>query len=314
MTSEEILHAQLPFCLTETHFDSLGVRHAGKVRDCYVRNGERIIISTDRLSCFDVVLTSVPFKGQVLTELALYWFDLVREIVPIHLISQLDPNVIVGKESQVIPLEVVTRAYLTGSAWRDYSAGGTVSGISLPPGLKKSHKFPTPLLTPATKAAAGGHDMPISEDEIIRRKIVSEELWNQIREVSGALFALGSRKALERGLLLVDTKYEFGLYEGKLILVDEIHTLDSSRYWVAAEYQNRFELGQDQIMLDKEPTRQWLLSRGYQGEGIPPEFTEDHRVEIAKHYISSYEKITGTPFLPALGDPLSRIKKKLELE
>lgn len=313
MISDSVLHSQLPHCLIETHLESIGKRYAGKVRDCYSRNGEIVIVTSDRLSCFDVIVTSVPFKGQVLTDLALFWFELAKEIVPIHVISNPDPNVMIGKEAEVIPIEVVVRGYLTGSAWRDYEAGSAVSGITLPKGLKKSHKFDRPLLTPSTKAAKGSHDLPISEQEIVSQGIVSESLWKQVRDVSLKLFELGQKTVGERGLLLVDTKYEFGIYNGKLMLVDEIHTLDSSRFWVADAYQSRYEEGVDQIMLDKEPTRQWLLSQGYKGEGAIPAFTDAHRVEIAKHYISSFEKITGRQFSAASGDPIARITKNLGL-
>ena len=309
--NKETIRAQLPFCLTETDFHGIGEKYRGKVRDCYVRNSERILITSDRLSCFDKEVTSVPFKGEVLTSLAMFWFEKVKDVLPNHVISRPDPNVMIGREASVVPIEVVVRGYLTGSAWRDYAAGRAMSGIVLPQGMKKDQWFEKPLITPSTKAAIGDHDVPIAENEIIAQKIVPEALWNDIRVAALQLFDVGSRWANSRGLILVDTKYEFGLFEGKLILVDEIHTLDSSRYWVKDEYEKRFQAGQDQLMLDKEPTRQWLISQGFSGEGEIPVFTDDHRIQIAEHYIHSYEKITGQPFKGTTGDPIARVESAL---
>lgn len=268
-------------------------------------------MTTDRLSCFDIIVTTIPFKGQVLNQLALYWFEKASSIVPVHVVSSPDPNVIVGREAQVVPIEVVVRGYLAGSAWRDYEAGRSISGVSLPQGMKRSQKLPQPILTPSTKAKKGDHDEPISEDTIVAQKIVSEDLWQQIRTAALRLFDLGTKVAAQKGLILVDTKYEFGLCDGELMLVDELHTLDSSRYWVASEYVSRFQSGQDQVMLDKEPTRQWLISKGFMGEGPIPYFTDEHRVSIAKHYIQSYEKITGRSFEPVPGPALKRIENTL---
>lgn len=313
MISDDTIFNQLNKCIDETHFDSFGTKYAGKVRECYTKNGKRILITSDRLSCFDVVLTLIPFKGQVLTDLAMFWFDKIQDIIPHHVISHPDPNVIIGKEVKVIPVEVVVRQFLSGSAYRDYVAQKQVSGITLPKGLKKDQIFDSLIITPSTKAEHGTHDEPISEQEIINKAIVSSSLWGQIREVAFKLFERGSALVAKQGLILVDTKYEFGLDEkNNLILVDEIHTLDSSRYWVESEYEARFNANEDQLMLDKEPIRQWLLKQGYKGEGAAPEFTDIHRVEIAKHYISSYEKISGMQFLASEGDPVARILKHLK--
>ena len=310
MEQSKIL-AQLSHCLVDTEFDFLGPKYSGKVRDCYVQDGKRILVTTDRLSCFDRVVTAVPFKGEVLTSLAMFWFDKVKAVIPHHVVSRPDANVIIGNEASVIPIEVVVRGYLTGSAWRDYQAGKTISGITLPAGMKKDEKFPTPLLTPSTKADKGDHDLPISESEILHRELVSEPLWKQIAATAFSLFEIGSDWAKSRGLILVDTKYEFGLYKGQLLLVDEIHTLDSSRYWVESSYAEKFQSSTDQAMLDKEPTRQWLLSQGFAGDGEIPEFTDAHRCDIARHYISSYEQITGQTFIGTPGDPISRMEKNL---
>lgn len=311
MISDSDLHQQLEFVLKGTHFDFLGERYAGKVRDNYISGNRRVLITSDRLSCFDVIVTTVPFKGQVLNEMAVRWFSLTKDIVENHLIDVPDPNVMVVRNCRTLPVEVVVRAYLAGSAARDYQAGNSISGVKLPPGLKASQKLPQVIVTPSTKAEKGTHDMPISEDEIVARGIVAPSLWSQVREAALALFQRGTQQAEAQGLLLVDTKYEFGLYENKLILVDEIHTLDSSRYWRKASYQQRFEAGEAPEMLDKEPTRQWLLSQGYKGDGAIPEFTDDHRVNIARHYISSFEEILGARFTGHVGPVEDRIRNAL---
>lgn len=312
MISDKEITLQLPFVLENTQFGFLGSKYEGKVRDNYVSGDTRYLITTDRLSCFDVVVTTVPFKGQVLNQIASHWFEISGDIVGNHLLDVPDPNVMVVKNCQVLPVEIIVRAYITGSAWRDYEAGKTISGVKLPPGLKASQKLPATIITPSTKAAKGDHDMPISEEEILSKGLVKQTLWDEIKEVSLALFGLGQAKTSAQGLILVDTKYEFGLSQGKLTLVDEVHTLDSSRYWVAATYQERFSSGQSPEMLDKEPTRQWLLSKGYKGEGAVPEFTKQHRVEISRHYIDSYQKITGTEFKGEVGSVSDRIRRNLE--
>lgn len=305
---ESEIRAQLPLCISNTHLEWVGTRYQGKVRDSYVRGAERILITTDRLSCFDVFVTEVPFKGQVLNQLALFWFQRVEDIVPNHLIASPHPNVLIGKNCEVIPIEVVVRGYLAGSAQRDYQAGRAVSGIALPLGLKPYQKLPEVLLTPSTKAAHGSHDLPISESEIVSSGIVEESLWSKVRESALKLFQRGQQEAEKQGLLLVDTKYEFGLSGGELTLVDEIHTLDSSRYWVKHSYADRLAAGEAPEMLDKEPTRQWLLSQGYKGDGVPPVFTDSHRIELAQHYISSYERITGQPFEGEVGSGMTEIE------
>lgn len=296
MISSEEIAAQLPNVLNETNFGWLGEPYIGKVRDCYTRGDVRYLITTDRLSCFDVVVTTVPFKGQTLTELAMYWFEQSRDLVPNHVIDHPHPNVVVARQCEMLPVEVVVRGYLAGSAGRDYRAGKLISGIRLPPGMKESERLPEPIITPSTKAAKGAHDQPISEQDILQTGLVERGLWSKVSRIALDLFDLGTRKAAERGLILVDTKYEFGLYRGELVLADEIHTMDSSRYWVASTYPDRLKRGEKPEMLDKEPTRQWLLSQGYQGSGPIPEFTDEHRIEISSHYIDAYERITGKSF------------------
>jgi phosphoribosylaminoimidazole-succinocarboxamide synthase len=287
----------------------------GKVRDCFLMGNKRLLIATDRLSAFDVVLTTIPFKGQVLTQMARYWFEKTAHIIPNHIISYPHPNVMLTQEVEILPIEVVVRGYLTGSAWRDYQAGKQVSGIELPEGMKKSQKFSTPLITPSTKAERGKHDLPISEQDIIDQKIVPTDIWQQTRTKALELFNYGSKEAAKQGLILVDTKYEFGILknENKLILADEIHTPDSSRFWIAETYQELFSKEQDPEMLDKEFVRRELISLGYMGEGTPPELSDDFRTETALRYIQAYEKITGKKFEPSVGNIEKSILESIKI-
>ena len=311
MDNENILQQQLPHVLLETDFEFLPNRYQGKVRDCYADENVRFLITTDRLSCFDRVVTTVPFKGQVLNQLAVYWFNQTGNIVNNQLIEVPDPNVMLVRNCQIVPVEVVVRAYLTGSAWRDYQAGKTVSGLKLPAGLRQNQALPEIVVTPSTKAQIGDHDQPISETEIIAQGVVEESIWQKIRQVSLELFTFGSEMVARNGLILVDTKYEFGLYQGELILADELHTLDSSRFWVTDSYQDLLEKGEPQIMLDKEPTRQWLLQQGFKGDGDIPHFSDQHRIAIARHYINAYERISGEKFQPLAGPVVERIERAL---
>lgn len=305
------LKQQLKYVLTKTDFDFLGSKYEGKVRDNYTSGDTRVLITSDRLSCFDVVVTSIPFKGQVLNQMAAHWFRVSQSIVENHLLDVPDPNVMLVRNCEILPVEVIVRAYITGSAWRDYESGREVSGIKLAPGLKPSQKLPELLITPSTKAEKGKHDLPISEKEILEKGLVKPNLWSQVREVSLQLFKLGQAQAEKQGLILVDTKYEFGLYHGKLTLADEIHTLDSSRYWIKSTYQERFERGESPEMLDKEPMRQWLLAQGYKGEGAIPTFSDDYRAQISRHYIDSFYRVTGLQFQGKVGPVLERIEKNL---
>lgn len=309
--SDQVLHQQLAHTLTDTDFTFLGEKYSGKVRDCYGRGNERILITSDRLSCFDVVVASIPFKGQVLTELAGYWFERTKHIVANHVIDIPDPNVIIGRNCQILPIEVVVRQYLAGSAGRDYEAGRAISGIKLPPGLKAHQRLPELIVTPSTKAPRGDHDLPISAAEIVSRGIISAARWDEIRSAALALFSFAAKEVESRGLLMVDTKYEFGLIGDELVLADEVHTLDCSRFWIASSYPERFASGETPEMLDKEPIRQWLLNQGYSGNGPIPEFTSERRVEIARHYLDSFRLITGKELEPQAGDPRLRIEQRL---
>lgn len=312
MLSETVIRDQLANVLVETDFSFLGERYIGKVRDNYTKGNVRYLIASDRLSCFDVVVTSVPFKGEVLTQLAWHWFQLSQDIVPNHVLDIPDPNVMKVKNCAMLPVEVVVRGYLAGSAWRDYQAGRLISGVQLPAGLKNCQKLPEILITPSTKAEKGKHDEPISEAQIVATGLVSQSLWTQVRETALALFKRGTEEAARRGLILVDTKYEFGLSQGQLTLVDEIHTLDSSRYWKASSYAERLSRGESPEMLDKEPTRQWLLAQGFKGDGPIPAFTPEHRISIAQHYIGAYEQIVGKEFKGHAGPVAARIFENLK--
>ncbi len=310
--SEQAIRDQIPHALAVSDFATLGNRYQGKVRDSYVKGDRRVLIASDRLSAFDRVLTTIPFKGEVLTRLASFWFRLTEEIVPNHVRGEPDPQVIVGQELSIVPIEVVVRGYLTGSAWRDYEAGRAVSGIELPRGLRKNQKFPEPILTPSTKEAAG-HDQPISKAQILERGIVPASRWAEIEKAARGLFLAGTAHAASRGLLLVDTKYEFGVDPtGQLVLADEIHTPDSSRYWYAESYDDRFGAGKDPESLDKEFVRRWLMERGWMGEGEPPAIDDDLKVRIARRYIATFEELTGLSFEAEVGPAEARIRRNLQ--
>lgn len=287
----------LAHVIATTDLRFLGQKYEGKVRDCYRSGDGRMwMVATDRLSCFDRVVTTVPFKGQVLSQLARYWFERLGQIMPNHVLAYPHPNVLEVAECRMLPVEVVVRGYLAGSAWRDYEAGRPICGITLPKGLKNYARLETPIITPTTKAEVGAHDQPISAAEIVQRGIVKKELWAEIETRALQLFALGTKILAEKGLLLVDTKYEFGLRDGKLCLADEVHTLDSSRMWEARDYEERLARNEPPKMLDKEPARQWLAAKGFRGEGPMPEIPDAQRLAFASHYISAFERITGTVF------------------
>lgn len=311
----------LPLPLANTDLTWLGAKYTGKVRDVYSRGNQKILIATDRLSAFDRVLTTVPLKGQVLTKLANFWFQKIDGVVPHHVVATPDPNVVIAEALDIIPIEVVVRGYLVGSAWRDYQAGRSVSGVSFPPGLKEFDKLPEITITPSTKEAQGGHDTPISEVELVSRGIVAKEVWQQVRDYALTLFALGTDEVAQRGLILVDTKYEFGMRNGKVVLADEIHTLDSSRFWKANSPQS-LHSGNDRPdssqlsstipeMLDKEPVRRWLLAQGFLGEGEPPAISDRERREWMNHYLASYALITGESVPWNTEDPGERIERNL---
>lgn len=307
------LREQLAHTLLETDFAPLGERYRGKVRDNYRQGDRYVLVTTDRLSAFDHVLGTIPFKGEALNRLAVFWFEKTKDVARNHLLDCPDPNVMVARRCDPLPVEVIVRAYLTGSLWRDVQAGTVGAyGVDLPPALKKDQAFEAPIITPSTKAEHGQHDLPISPREIVARGLVDAKRLDEAFAVARALFARGQAWARSRGLILVDTKYEFGVANGELFVIDEIHTMDSSRYWLAGEYAPRLARGEDQRMLDKENVRQWLLrERGYHGDGPPPALPDEVRVEVARIYLDAFERITGTPFSPAVGSVLPRIEANL---
>jgi phosphoribosylaminoimidazole-succinocarboxamide synthase len=313
----QLLQEQRRQTLESTDFPELGRLIRGKVRDSYVRDGQRIMIATDRLSCFDVVVGTIPFKGQVLNQLAAFWFEQTREIAPNHLVSVPDPVVSVVRECELIPVEFVYRAYLTGSSgtsiWFAYERGDReYCGHRLPDGMHKHEPLAEPLLTPTTKAEQGEHDEPISRQELVERGVLSEELYDRAAELTGRLFAAGRSWAESRGLILVDTKYELGLSsEGELVVIDEIHTPDSSRYWYRDTYDQAMSQGRDPQALDKEYVRRWLSSQGWRGDGPHPTLSDQVVCEAARRYIETFETVTGAGFEPSTDPPLERIRRNL---
>ncbi len=310
--ADQRLLAQLPFTLKATDFPSLGQKYQGKVRDTYREGHRLVLITTDRLSAFDHVLTTLPFKGDVLNQLAHFWFQKTAHVVKNHVVDMPDPCVLVGRLAQALPIEFVVRGYLTGSLWRDYEAGRDPYALGLPKGLKRDQAFDRPLLTPSTKAPLGQHDEPLSEAEVLRRGLASPRDWQQAKEAALGLFAEGQKHAQSRGLLLVDTKYEFGHIGQELVVIDEMHTPDSSRFWVAEGSAERFANGEPQQMLDKENLRQWLITeRGFSGQGTPPAIPDDVRVSLAATYLTAAERIMGRAVPLEVGDVRARLEANL---
>ncbi len=271
--------------------------YKGKVRDVFKKEKELLIYTSDRISAFDRILTTIPFKGEILNNLSLYWFDRTKDIIPNHVIKKVSPRSMLVKRCEVLPVEVIVRGYLTGSAWRDYKKGNSVSGIKLPGGMTFNERFNRPLITPSTKAEEG-HDLPVSAEEIVKQGLVDGDVWAGVEKAALSVFQRGTELADRQGLILVDTKYEFGLLDGELILVDEVHTPDSSRFWYSDTYEELFKAGKKQRKIDKEYLRQWLMEQGFSGDGDPPVIPDDVRVEVAYRYIKAYELITGSIFTP----------------
>ncbi len=300
---------------TEFDFPKQTAKYVGKVRDVYtIDNKYMVMIATDRISAFDVVLPKgIPYKGQVLNQIASKFLDSTSDIVKNWKIASPDPMVTVGYKCDSLPVEMIVRGYLTGSSWRAYKAGAReICGVAIPEGMREHQKFETPIVTPTTKAEIGGHDQDISREEIIKQGLVAEDIYNQLEKISLALFERGSQIAAERGLILVDTKYEFGLKDGEIYLIDEIHTPDSSRYFYKEGYQERFDKGEQQKQLSKEFVREWLMENNFSGqEGQQvPEMTDEIVGSISDRYIELYENITGTNFEKAeyTGDVYERIE------
>ncbi len=288
--------------LRETHLEGLGTRYRGKVRDTYAQEGRLVLVTTDRISAFDHVLRqTIPYKGQVLNLLAAHFFSSTADIVPNHVLSVPHGNVTLARRLAPIPVEFVVRGYLAGHAWRVYQAGGReLCGTRLPEGLRQNSRLPDPILTPATKADEG-HDEDIAPADIVARGILDGDTLEQATHYAFALFGRGTEMAAARGLLLVDTKYEFGVdRDGTLRVMDEIHTPDSSRYFYADGYEARLAADAPQRQLSKEFVREWLMSKGFQGlEGQAlPDLDDAFRAEVTHRYVELYEHLTGTPFEP----------------
>lgn len=308
----DYIQSQLDNTLDKVTLNLDAEYYKGKVRDNYFVEDKIVMVTSDRVSAFDHVLGTIPFKGQILNEIALFWFDKTKHIVPNHIISSPDPQVLLAKKAKTLPVEVIVRQYITGSLWREYSSGiNGQYGFMLQNNLLENQRFNQPILTPSTKAEYGLHDEPISKDEIITNKLVDKKIYEKAEEYALALFSEGKKWANKQGLILVDTKYEFGIFEGELIVIDEIHTPDSSRYWVKDEYEKRFQNNQSQLMLDKENMRQWLIDNNFSGEGTPPELSDDIRILLAEKYIELYQKLTGKIFSPSIGNVSERINMNL---
>lgn len=296
------LKTHLDRTLPTTHYEDLGTRYQGKVRDTYEQDGTLVLVTTDRISAFDHVLNqTIPLKGQVLNQTAAYFFEATADIVPNHIIEVPDPNVTVAQACTPVPIEFVVRGYLAGHAWREYRDGArTLCGQTLPDGLRESEQLPEPIVTPTTKAETG-HDQDVTRDEAIAQTDIDAATFDQLRDWSLALFDRGTEMASEQGLLLVDTKYEFGrTQDGDYVLIDEVHTPDSSRYYYQDRYEERLQTRTPQEQLSKEFVREWLMDHGFQGrEGEDmPDLPDDFRMTVAERYVELYETVTGRSFEP----------------
>ena len=302
---------------TDFQFKDQKSVYKGKVRDVYnIKDELLVMVASDRISAFDVILPEgIPYKGQVLNQIAAKFLDDTEDIVPNWKIAVPDPMVTIGRLCDPFKVEMVIRGYLSGHAWREYKAGiRSICGVSMPEGLKENDKFPFPMITPTTKAAVG-HDEDISREDIIKLAIVSEEDYNRLEDLTKKLYQRGTEIATDMGLILVDTKYEFGKADGEIYLIDEIHTPDSSRYFYKKGYQDRQDKGETQKQLSKEFVREWLMANGFQGlEGqTVPEMTEEYVISVSERYIELYEQITGQPFVKAdTSNVISRVQKNIE--
>jgi len=316
MIDEQTIKKQIKFTLKGTDISGLGEKYKGKVRDVYVTDDKIYLVATDRQSAFDRNLASIPFKGQVLTQTSAFWFEQTKDIIKNHILNIPDPNVVECKKLKVFPVEVIVRGFLTGvtstAAWTAYSKGEReFCGNTLPEGLKKNQNFETPIVTPTTKDE---HDEKISGEEIVSSKRMTQKQWDYVSKKALELFKRGTEIAAKNGLILVDTKYEFGYdEEGEIYLIDEIHTPDSSRYWIMETYQERFDAGEEPQYIDKEFLRLWFIDNcdPYKDKELP-EAPEELVIELSKRYIKLYEMITGKEFKAEVGDPEERIKKNLK--
>ncbi len=318
MLDRATIASQIPHVLKGTNFANLGEYYEGKVRDNYTQGDRRILITTDRLSAFDRIIALIPFKGEVLNAMTKFWFENTKDICPNYIESYPDPNVIVGKQCKPVMLEMIVRGYITGStstsAWTNYANGvRNLCGNQLPEGLVKNQRLPQPIITPSTKAAHGEHDANLSGIEAVERGLVTMEEWEQLSQYALGLYMRGVEVAARQGVILVDTKYEFGRdASGKIMIIDEIHTPDSSRFWIAETYAERMAAGKEPDNINKEYLRLWLANQGYVGEGEVPAIPEDVIVETAEKYIKAFEMITGQSFVGHPGEVLPRIEENLK--
>jgi len=318
MLSSKKIGAVLPLVLGETHLPLQG-RETGKVRDWYwLDGGRKLFVTTDRLSAFDRVLACVPYKGQVLNQLSAWWFDATRDLIDNAMISIPDPNTVVMRTVKRFPVEVVVRGYITGvtttALWYRYSLGEReIYGYTFPDGLKKNQELPEPILTPTTKGEAGSHDERLTPTEVIERGLLKFDAWEKVSAAALAIFRRGQEVAARAGLILVDTKYELGQApDGRVMLIDEVHTPDSSRFWKADTYRERFAAGEEPENYDKELVRLAYTEKGYRGDGDPPSLPDSLWIAASQRYISIYEMLTGKPFEPAPYPAEPRILENLK--
>jgi len=303
MLDETTIRALIPQAFTGVDLP-FGTRQSGKVRDLFMLDGKRVLVTTDRLSAFDRILTAVPFKGQVLNQLSAFWFEQTRDIVANHVLDVPDPNVTVAVECKPFPIEVIVRGYISGvtqtALWYRYSLGErNIYGYDFPDGMHKNDPLPEPIITPTTKGREGEHDERITCAEVVERGLLDARTWEQVQAAALSIFKRGQEIAERGGLILVDTKYEFGRSpDGQVVLIDEMHTPDSSRFWVADSYQAHLKAGQEPENFDKEFLRLWYAERGYRGDGEPPAATDDLIVQVSQRYIACYQKLTGQRFEP----------------
>lgn len=310
MLSKEAIESVTSNALKSVDLD-VGEKSQGKVRDIYERsaehyggNDEMILVTTDRLSAFDRVLGTVPYKGQILNQISLFWFEQIKDLVSDYVRTSPHPNVIIGEKCDALPIEVIVRGYISGvtktALWYRYSLGErTIYGHDFPEGLTKNMALPTPIITPTTKGGPTGHDERLDVDEVVSKGYLDAELWDKVQKIALEIFRRGQEVAKEAGLILVDTKYEFGInHSGELVIIDEVHTPDSSRYWRADTYEARIAAGEEPENYDKEFIRLWYAERGYRGDGEPPAFSDELAVFASQRYIDVYEKLTSKTFEP----------------
>lgn len=316
MLSLAEIESAIPDALVSVDLPGLGPRTQGKVRDIYLAGGRRVLITSDRVSAFDRVLGAIPFKGQVLNQLSAWWFSQTADLIGNHVLAIPDPNVTVACDAQPLPVEVIVRGYITGvtstSLWTLYAQGvERPYGLDLPRGLRKNDPLPEPVITPTTKATGGAHDERLTPAEVVERGFVAPAVWAKVQAAALAIFRRGQEVARRAGLILVDTKYEFGLVDGEPILIDEVHTPDSSRYWVAESYDAAVAEGAEPENFDKEFLRMWFAGQGYRGEGLPPPMPPSVVSQVAARYIAGYERLTGQSFVPGARPAAGRIAAAL---